>query len=1570
MANNITVNKFVKGVNTDIAEDLLPNSFLSGGHNIKFTNDDNKQGIVQKQESYIKELDGYGANLKPLAAEVFKDVIYIISYNSTGNYVEYGSYPSADLSGRYTNSEGKEVCPKDYVYAPLPNYNATEASTSLEYLSPFRIPDALLYGYDENSIVDMEIQPFYDGSVNIISTTTDASPRIINSRQKFLDTEIELIIRNSDNLDNVYSAESIEKSLLVPIIGDIVPKLIFIGVNPESGQLINGGYNYYFKLKTSDGVESAIIEESRLVSVHSGTTFGKATSYTDNTITRNAVQFNVTNLDTKIYRYISVYYTRSSGITEIPIKTAYHIDKDYKIEEISTGVWECSIVHTGFEPETLIDESDIIIEYSPIDSAATLTQKNNRLLLGNMKASSVTDTLLRTAALSCYVEETLQSPMFIEQPMFNGNTEYAPGLYTEDSYADPYNIYYKTAYFPGETYELAINFVFRNGLISDAYPIMGFDWENHGTTTFDLTKLGDETTGNADNGWYSNSGGPKVQNIHGVVRMKNLDIEDTVTPYIVADKTLAKMDVYTMSINTVTMVTDNNVALTALGVRSYFISRRKRIPDLLMEGLVTLAAAAPITSMYPTDITINTFGSFLGYGLDTTYANNAVLFPVPGNAMPFSSEALWLVGATTNGAQGTPFDGILYAPIASSSINSYFAFYSPDITSDTARAATISSKETYSLYTSSLLTQSIGYIDQNLVSVKFSASPAKYAHTANPYRFETPFINPGGEDGVVQRFQYVDDALRSFTSMGFTGKLDRQASLFLYMVLASYANKGYPVAPTHAQVITFEDQMIYAADQLLNSNDIYSTPRGFTNGDPKNYWATAFHTESEPQFQLMMTGVNYSPYIGLKLNTAISTRLTSNLNLAEGALDPRYFTAFSHDTNQIPPNSEDTKLGTVARLYSNGEATMMNVNDWISKYSITRAGSYFAISERFETAYPVSVGGGGPFAESFLKGGDCYAGFYYQRVWRPGGIDGIPTASNPANYLKDETDLVTREGVNITNSGYAIGFPVRSNYNFALRALHEVDEVETKLYGKSRTYTSSLPENEVHGNRQAETSVINYGNIIQDSILTSEQFDPTIPYIKLEYDNRIVTSEISITGEFENGYRNFKGLNFKDYDEDLGPITAVISHGLYSYIIFNNGVSLIEISERSAVTNETTGANVYTASADILPPKSIPVFTNIGSQHLKSIIPTEAGVFGVDADSKKIWAINVTEKKVISDTAIQALLNEIITPQIKDIISSYDVTFNEVTFTFIYEDDSQRSILFNSAYGYWYGTTDIHKLYQFNVEERMLSLQRPEETSVYNLYFPVVNTTSSDLFKEVGKTTAVDDRDALTKTVYNSYIEFIIKNEHLNKFDLSNIIINGTGVPSAIDIITDNIENYTLDIADSVVSGLEQYTVPVHTNIYMQDATSSLTWLDSYRFERIRNSNFKTLIIGDKITIDLEGSLQQFTIANITYDDINTDTIVLSNPMIGNTMTAIYYGWKIPVRISLGESMAGKTKITIPSKKHTDLLKGASETAQNYHVNYSNTKPYGRWVKLRLNFKGIEQIYIESIMSEISLRYS
>ena len=1422
---------------------------------------------------------------------------------------------------------------------------------NLDYLAPFRTN---AFGYTENSIVDIELQSVYDGSVNIITTCEGFAPRIVNSRQKFTGNDVEIVVRKADNFDNVYSNVTIDKTLLIPSLSEIVPVLTFVNVIPDSGRLQNGGYKYYFKLKTADGVESPLIEESRLVSIHSGTEFGKAASYIDGTLTRNSVQFTLTNIDTKVYQYVSVYYVRASGEVQPTIKVAYHINKDYEIISNDQFIGSAEITHTGFETETPIAVTDLTAEYSPILTASTLTQKNSRLLLGNITTVSVYDDTLRTAALNCYVLKDPVSSFYTEQNVFNGVATNDPNM-IDDTFAKPWNIYHKLGYFPGETYELAINFVFRNGTVSPSYPIMGMDYEQNGTLSyqeFNTALLG------TDCDWTT--GG---QNSYGVVRMKYIPIENTFTKSLVIGKNLSKMNVHTMSIDTTEMIKDNETALRELDVVSYFISRKKRLPDLLMEGLTTLAATAPISSMYPTEMNTYMLGMTAGYGLEGSLAENLVLFPLPGSAMPFSSETL----ASTDSLKSTfYFDGILYAPLASSTLNKYYAFYSPDITSDTATSSVLSTKNEYYMQISSYLSQSIAYKEIELVRCLGTAK-TRYPYCANPYTFSSAT----NVNSRIKKIKYTDDGIRGFSSMDFTGRLDRQAVLAVYSLLRSVAEMGGNYNGTdYDNVIKRSEQIIFSTTALTGRQD--------KNYISNNLLAGSLRYESTlPSASLPMSGVKYSPYLGIILDY---NALTTGLKITPSATSS-YFSGYAENSTMVPANGT-TIMGALSRIYT-GSGGMLTEIEWKSIYSIERGDNYKAISKRFDISYPLSKYI--RWQDAYLQGGDCYSGIYFQRVWRPGGINGIPTANNPKNYISSVPaysggETITREGVNITNSGYSIGFPVRSAYNFAIRAVQDVDEIEKKLYGKPRTYTSANPENETHGNRQPETSVINYGNIQDDSVMEYGGFDSSIPYIELNYTNRLVTSDIAITGEFANGYRNFKGLNFKDYDIDLGAITSIISNGLYTFIIYKSGVSLIEVSERSAVTSQNTDTNVYIASADVLPPKSTPIFTTLGSQHLNSVVATDTGVFGVDADARKIWLVLTNDKKIISDNVIQSLLNKLINKDLKDIIGSYDVIFDELTYTFTYNDDTQKSIYYNTRHDTWYGTTDMHKLYQFTVEDRMMSLMKPnKEANVeqpYSLYFPVVNTTTSELFKEVGKTTAIDDRTvgSETKFMYDSYIEFVVKATQLQKFSMSSIIINGNGIPSSIDVIAESLNPYKVNTAPINVSGVEQDTLPMHTNIYMRDAVEAdIARIadDDFRFIRTNSANYKILTAGDRLTLDIDGTKQQFTIANITSNSDHTeDTIVLNNPIIAGMITAVYYGWKIPIRLSLGEQMAGKIKLTVPTKKHADLLSGTANTAQNNHVNYSNAKPYGRWIKLRLNFKGIEQIYIDSVTSEIITSYS
>jgi hypothetical protein len=51
---------------------------------------------------------------------------------------------------------------------------------------------------------------------------------------------------------------------------------------------------------------------------------------------------------------------------------------------------------------------------------------------------------------------------------------------------------------------------------------------------------------------------------------------------------------------------------------------------------------------------------------------------------------------------------------------------------------------------------------------------------------------------------------------------------------------------------------------------------------------------------------------------------------------------------------------------------------------------------------------------------------------------------------------------------------------------------------------------------------------------------PNVPYIKDQFDNRIMFSNIQVDGDFKNGYRVFQGLSYEDIDRQHGAIVKLI----------------------------------------------------------------------------------------------------------------------------------------------------------------------------------------------------------------------------------------------------------------------------------------------------------------------------------------------------------------------------------------------------------------------------------------------
>lgn len=330
--NRVMLNKFTEGVNTDIAEDLIPNNLLSNGHNIKFTNHDNKQGIVQKQEAYIRQLDGYDSNLIPLAAQVYNDVIYIVSYRpqDEGNpiaYVEIGTFPSADLAALPGPTEN-QTRQKVYKYAPLPNYKYTPYAAPTGSFSSESISGV----NDSEHLVTITYAPGTEGTNWVIEKISgNAIADFIPASSSLSGVEVSVTINGSDADTATYQLRDIVTSVVLDTVTIAIANTLGVATITSITDVLYESMVVNANIADDGGEPSGV----RGVCWNTTGTPTIADDYDTNGTGEGAFSVTMLSLsDNQIY-YIRSFYTNSKG-------TSYSTEENettlsYGLPTLTTG---------------------------------------------------------------------------------------------------------------------------------------------------------------------------------------------------------------------------------------------------------------------------------------------------------------------------------------------------------------------------------------------------------------------------------------------------------------------------------------------------------------------------------------------------------------------------------------------------------------------------------------------------------------------------------------------------------------------------------------------------------------------------------------------------------------------------------------------------------------------------------------------------------------------------------------------------------------------------------------------------------------------------------------------------------------------------------------------------------------------------------------------------------------------------------------------------------------------------------------------------------------------------------
>lgn len=284
--------------------------------------------------------------------------------------------------------------------------------------------------------------------------------------------------------------------------------------------------------------------------------------------------------------------------------------------------------------------------------------------------------------------------------------------------------------------------------------------------------------------------------------------------------------------------------------------------------------------------------------------------------------------------------------------------------------------------------------------------------------------------------------------------------------------------------------------------------------------------------------------------------------------------------------------------------------------------------------------------------GDCFLCTFTHRVNR-----NFKDASSPTNdkILYPETwdqnysstqvpkdnkgnDKIQKGDINAVKLGSWITIKIKSTNNLSIRTIDESNREEVAIFGHGRKFYPLEPISAEGGQKIPTSYVSNNGFRTNLGIKNFSGFKDK-PYIRNEFKNRVLYSNVNNTDLNINGYRVFELGNFKDYSKQYGEITKLIPFGNNLVCIMEHGVGVLAIKERTLMAN-STGGDVFINNKTILPENITMINESYGSQWPESVILTPYYIFGIDASEKKIWMTDGSQLKIISDHVISRFLQE------------------------------------------------------------------------------------------------------------------------------------------------------------------------------------------------------------------------------------------------------------------------------------------------------------------------------------------
>ena len=1100
-------------------------------------------------------------------------------------------------------------------YNPLRNKLAAGIPQESETGEQIKPKDLTWFRTDEIDVdldnpLNLECQPSYDGTVNLIINDDKHPPRIINTRFSAIeDNRYRIINRNQKEQTNIYEETMIDQQTRLFRNINYIPRIQLVSID-YFGQLKGGNYTFYVKFADNDFNKTDIVCESGQIAVFNGTITKPSTvmGTLQDERTDKSISIRINNIDTS-FQKVYLYYTReTSDVNGARITEAAMIKEPYDIKNSYLD-----ITVNGFEEIQEINEEELNIKYLYVDRVKTQAQNQGMLFFGNVEITTIEPRDLQS--LSLYIKVEL-SPL--TESIGYVTTDYV-GKPKDDAeqteYYNPQNIYYNLGYWPDEMYRLGIVYIMRDDSLSEVFNLRGIKFESGDDSNpqiyvnyepIDIDEENDKDDTNYQC-WYvydEKESDKSKRKIHYIPKEDFIKTDKHLSNIMGVFKLPQDLQIYDHQNEEThpwgfkfTFPEYLTERLRSMGIKGFFIVRQKRIPTILCQGLsigIDRAGHVPVIPIwnekenkfqYRTESFINQQRT-----LSTDYKVR--------NCDYKATSALLSVDPCVTPLLQSTFDGSEYT----------IQEYEPRYIEQNGRIFSTSAKE------------------EDIKKAGWEVSKRN-----------------------VTTFQKLN--------MIYVGS----DIPFKYMANQSFSTRAG--AAEEVKQISFFDQQDYAVD-----------------------------------YRNILRGI-WCPIIGL--SSGVKDGWIYNVKVKN------FSTVFEQEYFKIRGNDNSP---------------------------------FFAITDRWAIDDPKIKENG---VTAFR--GDCYTCTVSMRLQRNFTDSDVPTneiiidpntwKDNYKGYNTTDEDnwlSINRGDVNTVPIGSWITWKCFSNYNLGLRSQDYTNVEEMALMGNPRSFYPISGSSMSMANKIEESWKLNEG---YSATVGKKRFLPVqdVPYTRDIFDTRIMFSNVQQDDAFQNAYRIFQGLSYKDMDRQYGGLVKLIGWGTSLLAIFEHGITIIPVNEK-ALLSTTTGQSIHMYGAGVLQNQMSIISQDYGSIWQESIIRTPLGVYGVDTYAKKIWRFSQDKGlELISDAKIQRYLNDHIrlkekdkypTIALRNVKSHYNNYKGDIMFTFYNNtEDEEWNICYNERLDKWSTRYSWIPLYSDNVNNIYYSLDKKRAEVLAHIYDNINATT-------------------------------------------------------------------------------------------------------------------------------------------------------------------------------------------------------------------------------------------------------